>query len=70
MKNKLRILTVAAIAACALSATALVGCSVELDPVYNTGDTELVNGGFETGDLSGWTVESGKAFDDDSDIPF
>ncbi len=66
MKNKLRILTVAAIAACALSATALVGCSVELDPVYNTGDTELVNGGFETGDLSGWTVESGKAFDDDS----
>lgn len=28
--------------------------------------TSLVNGGFESSDLSGWTVESGNAFDDDS----
>ena len=27
--------------------------------------TEVINGGFETGDLSGWTVLSGNAFTDD-----
>ena len=27
---------------------------------------EVINGGFETADLSGWIVESGEAFDDDS----
>ena len=27
--------------------------------------THIINGGFETGDLSGWTVLSGDAFDDD-----
>ena len=26
----------------------------------------LVNGGFETGDLTGWTVESGNAFGEDN----
>ena len=33
---------------------------------YVTRITEVVNGGFETGDLSGWTVLSGNAFNDDS----
>ena len=26
----------------------------------------IVNGGFETGDLTGWTVESGNAFGEDN----
>ena len=29
-----------------------------------TGENDLVNGGFETGNLSGWTVVNGKAFTD------
>lgn len=28
--------------------------------------TEVINGGFETADLSGWTIERGEAFDKDS----
>lgn len=35
-------------------------------PEVETLTTEIVNGGFETGDLSGWTVLSGNAFTDDS----
>ena len=35
-------------------------------PEVETHVTEIVNGGFETGDLSGWTVLWGDAFDDDS----
>ncbi|MBE7087233.1 MAG: hypothetical protein E7369_02915 [Clostridiales bacterium] len=31
-----------------------------------TVETEVINGGFETADLSGWTVEYGDAFTDDS----
>ena len=31
-----------------------------------TRTTEVLNGGFETGDLSGWSVLSGNAFNDDS----
>ena len=34
--------------------------------VVNTRVTEIINGGFETADLSGWTVLSGNAFTDDS----
>ena len=34
--------------------------------VISTRTTSIVNGGFETGDLSGWTVLWGDAFDDDS----
>ena len=40
----------------------LTGC-VEPEP-QNKG-TSLINGGFESADLSGWTIEYGDAFDDD-----
>ena len=43
----------------------LVGCtsvSVERTPITRN----VVNGGFESGDLSGWTVEYGDAYNDDS----
>ena len=41
----------------------LVGCD---DPEPTPAETKyLVNGGFESADLSGWTVEYGDAFDDD-----
>ena len=40
----------------------LTGC-VESEP-QNKG-TSLINGGFESADLSGWTIEYGDAFDDD-----
>ena len=35
-------------------------------PEVETHVSEIVNGGFETGDLSGWTVVSGNAFTNDS----
>ena len=38
----------------------------EKEPIVHTRTTEIINGGFETGDLSGWTVLSGDAFTDDS----
>lgn len=36
------------------------------EPVADESRYSIVNGGFETGDLTGWTVESGKAFSDDN----
>ena len=48
--------------------TTLVGCEW-FNPTPTpgpTGETKyLINGGFESADLSGWTVEYGDAFDDD-----
>ena len=46
----------------------LVGCKDNEDPGTNPGGEApkaLINGGFESADLSGWTVEYGNAFDDD-----
>ena len=46
----------------------LVGCNNDSDPQTkpNTETSKpLINGGFESADLSGWTVEYGDAFDDD-----
>ena len=43
----------------------LVGCSSEIidkTPIVRN----VINGGFESGDLSGWTVEYGDAYNDDS----
>ena len=50
-----------------LSLCAAVGCSNNREnknPATN-GPANIVNGGFESADLSGWTVEYGNAFDDD-----
>lgn len=50
-----------------LSLCAAVGCSnngENKNPATN-GPANIVNGGFESADLSGWTVEYGNAFDDD-----
>lgn len=53
----------------------LVGCDKKETPDNKPDDstpqvetltTEIINGGFESGDLSGWTVLSGNAFTDDS----
>ena len=45
----------------------LVGCQPDNPdgPQSTTGSSVLLNGGFESADLSGWTVEYGDAFDDD-----
>ena len=43
-----------------------VGCQGTRKEIVVTDDyAEIVNGGFESADLSGWTVEYGNAFDDD-----
>lgn len=43
-----------------------VGCQGTRKEIVLTDDyAEIVNGGFESADLSGWTVEYGNAFDDD-----
>ena len=47
-----------------LLAVPLLGCNNKT--TTKTGVTTVLNGGFETGDLSGWTVEYGDAFTDDS----
>lgn len=64
MRSKFTILIIALIAAA--FSTALVGCVEEPPVPQNTGAVAICNGGFETGNLSGWTVEYGDAFDEDS----
>jgi len=59
MRKKLIVLL--SVLCLAFSCIGFFGCS---DPVVN-GATEPLNGGFETANLSGWTVEYGDAFDDD-----
>ncbi len=52
-------------AACCVAGA--VGCDSSPEKEAQTGvPTEIVNGGFESADLSGWTVEYGTAFSDDS----
>ncbi len=49
-----------------LSCVGLSGCKrKDPDKTDNTTNKGLLNGGFESADLSGWTVEYGDAFDDD-----
>lgn len=51
-----------------LSFGVAVGCSkekTEEKPPVETITTTIVNGGFESADLSGWTIEYGDAFDND-----
>ena len=65
MRNKLlAILSILCVASLCLT---LSGCDI-FNPNHgqNGGSgTALINGGFESADLSGWTVEYGDAFDDD-----
>ena len=53
----------------ALSLICIIFLCVSITACKPDGDTEspsvLINGGFESADLSGWTVEYGDAFDDD-----
>lgn len=44
----------------------LTGCSLKGTTEERDAVTSIVNGGFESSDLCGWTVEYGDAFDDDS----
>ena len=48
----------------AVSAFAFAACEQADEP--RALPVQVLNGGFETADLSGWTVESGEAFKDDS----
>ena len=48
----------------AVSAFAFAACEQADEP--RALPVQVLNGGFETADLSGWTVESGEAFNDDS----
>lgn len=42
----------------------MVACgNTDPDPVPPTGASSIINGGFESADLSGWTIEYGDAFD-------
>lgn len=68
MKNTLKKAVLSIVSAVALGAAGFAlgactqaGTTKEFDAV-----TSLCNGGFESSDLSGWTVERGNAFDDDS----
>ncbi len=54
-------LTAAVCLSCASAAFALTGCV----KAEKTVAAEVINGGFESGTLSGWQIESGDAFDDD-----
>lgn len=47
--------------------TTLVGCNQETNTVEEGSSVyEVENGGFETGDLSGWTILEGNAFSEDA----
>ena len=48
-----------------LMAMSLIGCA-SIEKSETTAKRYVVNGGFETSDLSGWTVEYGDAYNDDS----
>ena len=48
-----------------LLAIPLIGCNNAKAP-QKEGMRSVLNGGFETSDLSGWTVEYGDAYTDDS----
>lgn len=67
MKNGTRIALITFLSAVCVSSAAfgLPACARE-ETVVSDKPASVVNGGFETADLSGWTVESGDAFSDDS----
>ncbi|MDE7464754.1 MAG: hypothetical protein K2M48_06965, partial [Clostridiales bacterium] len=61
-KSVLALMSVAALGAVGFS----TGCTQEGTTKEYQAVTALANGGFESSTLSGWTVEYGDAFDDDS----
>lgn len=68
MKNKFKLSVLPFVGAVVLGAAGytLSGCAQEGVTEEYEAVTSIVNGGFESSDLSGWTVEYGDAFDDDS----
>ena len=63
MKKKIQILLGAVCAVATVCGFAACGGANETQQKY---PTEVINGGFETTDLSGWTVEYGTAYSNDS----
>ena len=49
-----------------LASSLLVGCGQSKEKKVDTKTRYVVNGGFESSDLSGWTVEYGDAYNNDS----
>ena len=60
MKKYLKVLSIS------LLALPLFGCSGQNQQEKKVGVYSVANGGFETSDLSGWTIEYGDAYTDDS----
>ena len=69
MKNKTKKICIVSAALLSLSCIA-AGCAAKSDANgAESGEKRpltIVNGGFESGDLSGWTIVSGNAFTNDS----
>ncbi len=63
---KRAILSALPVTAIVAAGLGLLGCSPKGETKEFDAVTSLVNGGFESSTLSGWTVERGDAFDDDS----
>ena len=67
MRKKL--ITVLSILCVVFSCVGLSGCNLfkkpDSEPTPENAGKTLINGGFESTDLSGWTIEYGNAFDDD-----
>lgn len=68
MKKKEKKSYIISAALLVLSCAIIGGCTAKnnSDETQDTKLTTIVNGGFESGDLSGWMVVSGNAFTDDS----
>ena len=60
-----KIIAIASLLCVIFSCAGLVGCDETPEEPTPEESSTLVNGGFESADLSGWTVEYGDAFDDD-----
>ena len=61
-KNMIRILSILCVMFLCVGLTACIRPKPQQN---NTTNKPLINGGFESADLSGWTIEYGDAFDDD-----
>ena len=67
MKKRTRKILITVLSAlCASSAIIGLSACAKQETVVSDKPASVVNGGFETADISGWTVESGDAFSNDS----